>query len=97
MYAIRSYYAESGFLIRLFQKLEDTCLKSADGIITICPDLANYVNSLLKDRSRHFMIENSIFDPVRLCKAMASAPSPDNAVPAELPKNKKLVVYAGIV
>ncbi len=93
-------FYESGFLWRIFKKLEDKGLHDADAIITICPDLANYVNSIVRDREKHLLIENSIFDPVKL--------KPDNKKivrtgqdnqpceqPVNIPEGKRLVVYAG--
>lgn len=59
-------FTTSKFLIGIFKLLEDLCLRKADIIITICPDLANYVNSTIRDKERHFLIENSIFDDVKL-------------------------------
>jgi glycosyltransferase involved in cell wall biosynthesis len=54
-------------LVRVFKHLEDKAIKRSDAIITICPDLSNYVNGvLLNNNQRHVLIENSIFDPVRL-------------------------------
>jgi hypothetical protein len=40
-------FTKSKLLIRIFQWLEDSCLKKSEGIITICPDLDNYINKLL--------------------------------------------------
>ena len=57
-------FTTSKILINAFKKLEDACLKSADAIITICPDLYNYVNTIISNKEKHFLIENSIFDEV---------------------------------
>ena len=40
--------------------------RRADAVITICPELAAYAEPRMPDPSRHLLIENSIFDPVRL-------------------------------
>lgn len=61
-------FTSSKTLIGLFKKLEDSCLTKADAVITICPDLADYVDGLIKDKEKHFLIENSIFDPVKLAE-----------------------------
>lgn len=53
-------------LINLFKYLEDKSLKLSDAIITICPDLYDYVNSVISDKHKHVLIENSIFEPVKL-------------------------------
>jgi glycosyltransferase involved in cell wall biosynthesis len=89
-------YTRSSFLIKLFKKLEDNCLHNADAVITICPALAKYVDSLITDHSKHQLIENSIFDPVRLASndgiAIAGAETVDVPVPeGDFP----LIVYAG--
>jgi glycosyltransferase involved in cell wall biosynthesis len=86
-------FTKSRLIKKTFKSLEDSSLRAADAVITICPDLSDYVIGLLGDDPKHFLIENSIFDPVRL------ANHPNNAAavekPAELPANKKIVIYAG--
>ena len=85
-------YTTSRALIGAFEWLERTCLKAADAVITICPELAAYAEPRMPDPSRHLLIENSIFDPVRLAHARGEAP------PAELvalPADRPIVVYAG--
>ncbi len=59
-------FTTSRVLIGAFDRLERTCLRSADAVITICPDLAEYALAHGADAGRHFLIENSIFDAVRL-------------------------------
>jgi hypothetical protein len=44
--------------------MENSCLKSADAVITICPDLYDYVNSVIDRKEKHILIENSLFDKV---------------------------------
>ncbi|NWF88161.1 MAG: glycosyltransferase [Ignavibacteriaceae bacterium] len=88
-------FSKSKLLLNIFKSLEDSCLKSADGVITICPDLYNYVNSIIDNKEKHFLIENSIFEPVRLAgKTKASHQAEKNEVSSEL-GNKDLIVYAG--
>ena len=89
-------FTTSRFLIWLFKKLEDSCLEKADAIITICPDLADYVNGLLHSPAKHFLIENSIFDPIKLADQAASEdPAQSNEQPVNLPKHARYIVYAG--
>lgn len=94
-------FTTSRLLIRLFEALENSCLRKADAVITICPDLAEYAVPRMPDPSRHFLIENSIFDDVRLRGAPQVATVPKNGAPAappaepELPSDRPLVVYAG--
>lgn len=59
-------FTKSRALIGLFKGLEDTCLRNADAVITICPDLRDYALSAGVDPARHFLIENSIFDDVSM-------------------------------
>lgn len=86
-------------IIRLFKWLEDACLKKSDAIITICPDLYNYVNTIIDDPSKHFLIENSIFEPVRLKNSASTEEDivEEFRVPnlKELKSKKKILVYAG--
>ncbi|MEI6970395.1 MAG: glycosyltransferase [bacterium] len=88
-------FTTSGKMIRLFKWLEDKSTGSADAVITICPELADYALSLISDKGKHFLIENSIFDPVRLKSpgradaVQATAPEPP------VPPAGRYVVYAG--
>ena len=90
-------FTKSKLLIGLFKRLEDTCLRAADAVITICPDLADYATSLLPDADKHILIENSIFDPIKIfsnpqdCDASLT----EEEKPLELPGGKLFLVYAG--
>ena len=94
-------FTNSKFIINLFKSLEDSCLRSADVIITICPDLANYVNGLIQDRKKHLLIENSIFEPVKLLSnnntrsPAKRSESNQLKIETQLPQGKRFVVYAG--
>ena len=86
-------FTRSHFPIGVFERLEKAALRNATAVITICPDLAEHVEPLLRDSSRHFLIENSIFEDVKL--ASAALPS---AVEAEIMRSvprPPLVVYSG--
>ncbi|HWL67253.1 MAG TPA: glycosyltransferase family 4 protein [Geminicoccus sp.] len=90
---LRNYkFTESRTIIGIFEWLERTCLKNADAVITICPELARYAEPLVPERGRHVLIENSIFDPVRLTGAKEDQA---RAQLVPLPADRKLVVYAG--
>jgi glycosyltransferase involved in cell wall biosynthesis len=93
-------FTTSKFLINFFKKLEDACLHAADAIITICPDLSQYVNGLIHEKEKYFLIENSIFEPIKVLPR--SSESDDGCSvpnlqgkPLKLPQGKRLVVYAG--
>lgn len=59
-------FTRSRLLIGLFARLEDGCLARADAVISISPALAAYARSRVRDPAAHFLIENSLFDPLRL-------------------------------
>ncbi len=88
---LRNYrFTTSPLLIGMFEKLEAASLKSADAVITICPELARYAVPRMPAPDRHFLIENSIFDEVRLKRPPAAAgPAP------ALPADRRVVLYAG--
>jgi glycosyltransferase involved in cell wall biosynthesis len=93
-------FSKSVFLMRMFKKLEDKGLHDADAIITICPDLADYVNGIVRDQEKHLLIENSIFDPVKLKRGdrKTGRDGQDKQPcmqPVAIPKGKRLIVYAG--
>ena len=93
-------FTKSSLLIKLFKKLEDTCLQSADAVITICPDLAEYAKNLINDDSKHFLIENSIFEPVKIAgKETVNEKKPEDIqndpIIPKLPEGRPLIVYAG--
>lgn len=82
-------------LIRLFEWLERLSIARSEAIITICPDLYDYVNLKLPGNNRNFLIENSILEPV--CLARQSMTN-EGATPSSVPPVhhfKQQVVYAG--
>jgi glycosyltransferase involved in cell wall biosynthesis len=86
-------FTESRLIKKLFKSLEHSSLKAADAVITICPDLSDCVTNLIGDDLKHFLIENSIFDPVRLARSPRR--SERDEAPVSLPRGKKIVIYAG--
>ena len=86
-------FTRSRVLIGAFRALEDTCLRHADAVITICPELEEYARPRMPDPGRHFLIENSRFEEVRVDdggrEAVAVGASPD------VPRDRPIVVYAG--
>jgi glycosyltransferase involved in cell wall biosynthesis len=56
-------------LINLFKWLEDKCLQASDATITICPSLYEYARGVVDDTNKVCLIENSIFDEVKLAKS----------------------------
>lgn len=95
-------FTTSKTLIALFERLEDAAIQTSDVVITICPDLAEHVNRVIKNKNKHFLIENSLFDPIKF-KTKPSGAGTENqglddlegSAPVELPASKRFVVYAG--
>jgi len=87
-------FSSSRALISLFDRLEGSSLRAADAVITICPDLAKHAVRRIRDPGRHFLIENSIFEPVRL-RADAPRRAAGALAPPELPGDRPIVLYAG--
>jgi glycosyltransferase involved in cell wall biosynthesis len=85
-------FTSSRPLIGTFDWFERRALANSDAIITICPDLADYAATRQVPAERHFLIENSILDPVRLAGRPVTTPQPD-VPPAD--DDSKLVIYAG--
>jgi glycosyltransferase involved in cell wall biosynthesis len=88
-------FTKSKFLITLFKKLEVSCLHNADAVITICPALADYADGLITDHEKHQLIENSIFDPVKLADQNTTDNSAET-IDVPVPEGDyPLIVYAG--
>ncbi len=93
-------FSSAKWLHAIFEKLENWSLRNSEGVITICPDLRDYVDKVLGKVPHHFLIENSIFDPVKMRKQNSAAASGNTEDPlvAELKAFKgdsPLAVYAG--
>ena len=86
-------FTRSKLIKKLFRILENSSIKAADAVITICPALSDYVNDLIGDDPKHFLIENSIFDPVVL--ACGSQNDSQREQPVAPPPHRKIVIYAG--
>ncbi|MBP7146631.1 MAG: glycosyltransferase [Acidobacteria bacterium] len=69
-------FTRSRFLIGAFERLERSALRAADAVVTICPELAEYALPRLADPARHLLIENSLFEEVRLRGAVPGAEAP---------------------
>jgi len=93
-------FTTSRAIIGVFERMERGALRQADAVITICPDLATYALGAGVPQARHFLIENSLFDDVRLkTNGQAAAPNGSgNGVPLlDLPgaENRPVILYAG--
>lgn len=90
-------FSRSRLLRGIFDWLESRCLKRADAVIAICPALSEYAAPRMPRPERLFLIENSIFDDVRLQRQGVAASRYDatSAPSLDLPPNRPLVAYAG--
>lgn len=59
-------WSKSNVLRRFLSWAENMVLRRSQAVITICPALADFALSRIDDDEKHFLIENSIFEPVRL-------------------------------
>jgi glycosyltransferase involved in cell wall biosynthesis len=87
-------FTKSKVLIGIFEWLEQTSLRTAEAVITICPDLAEYALAEGVDPERHFLIENSIFEDVRLAPGSGGQEEAAQDVCIADPSSE-LIVYAG--
>ncbi len=95
-------FTHSRLLIGLFRKLEGLCLRHADAVVTVSPALADYALARIPDSSRHWLIENSMLEPVRLrdsCgsrgSAAAEGANETRGLPEPIPSGRFIIVYAG--
>jgi glycosyltransferase involved in cell wall biosynthesis len=88
-------FTKSRVLTGLFRRLEDRAIRVSEAVITICPDLKDYVLARIPDAGRHFLIENSIYDPVRLAGPGIEEAEDVDVIVRQLPAGRRLVVYAG--
>jgi glycosyltransferase involved in cell wall biosynthesis len=89
-------FTRSKLLVGIFKWLEDSCLRAADAVITICPDLRDYALAAGVPEERHLLIENSIFDDVRLAGGQGAVkPGAEHAVSVEFDPAHPVILYAG--
>jgi glycosyltransferase involved in cell wall biosynthesis len=86
-------FSRSRLLIGTFKALEETCLRAASAVVTICPDLRDYALKIGVDPNRHVLIENSIFDELRV----RTATDPPSAAhePMCFEPAHRVILYAG--
>ena len=59
-------WSKSNVIHKMFAAAEDSALRRSEAVITICPALAEHATTLIDDPGKHFLIENSIYEPVKL-------------------------------
>jgi glycosyltransferase involved in cell wall biosynthesis len=88
-------FTRSKFLIGTFRALEELCLEASSAVITICPALRDYALRLGVRPDRHLLIENSIFDDVRV-RDTGQAPVTTNGHElVQFGPEHPVVLYAG--
>ena len=88
-------FTKSRLLIGTFKAMEDSCLKAASAVITICPDLRDYVLKSGFDPNRHLLIENSIFDDVRVRATGPAQTSVGSQEVIRFGPGHPVILYAG--
>lgn len=89
-------FSKSRILNSVFRWLELRSLRTADAVVTICPDLRDYAMSRGLRKERHLLIENSIFDDVRLTEPAGPGPTGcERATTIGIPPASKVLLYAG--
>jgi glycosyltransferase involved in cell wall biosynthesis len=91
-------FTKSRLLMGTFRVLEDQCLRKADAIITICPDLKDYALSVGVSPDKHLLIENSIFEDVHLAKSNGRTMDRDQPARDHMPNldtSRPIILYAG--
>jgi glycosyltransferase involved in cell wall biosynthesis len=88
-------FTKSRSLIRIFKSLQDSALKTADAVVTVCPDLRNYALDIGVPPKQHVMIENSIFDDVRLLDPASSGDLADDGSTVDFGPGHPVIAYAG--
>jgi glycosyltransferase involved in cell wall biosynthesis len=87
-------YTSSKLLIWMFEQLELASISGADAVITICPELAQIAINRMPDPTRHFLIENSLLDEIRLTQASHNG-SGKGELELSVPDGRQLILYAG--
>jgi glycosyltransferase involved in cell wall biosynthesis len=87
-------FSDSKLLYNAFLWLEESCLRVSDAVIAICPDLRDYALAVGVEPQRLLMIENSIFDDVRL-RARPPRSEPPRMPHGEPDPGRPWVLYAG--
>jgi glycosyltransferase involved in cell wall biosynthesis len=88
-------FTRSRLLIGTFKALEESCLGAANAVVTICPDLRDYALGSGVDPKRHLLIENSIFEDVRVRSAAKARAVAEVHEPARFGPDHRVILYAG--
>lgn len=87
-------FTSSRLWIWLFERLERSSLRAADAVVTISPSLARYATEQIPDKTKHFLIENSVLDEVKL-KDSGTVSRHEQPSKHSLLGDREVVAYAG--
>jgi len=91
---LRNYhFTRSNSVIWLFRAMERYGLRVADAVLTISPVLAEYALARMPDPARHFLIENTMLEKVRLKNGRDAPARPTET--GSPPAGRPVVAYAG--
>lgn len=89
----------------LFEALEASAIRASDAVIAICPSLRDYARTLTQASDKVVLIENSLFEPVRVLDPTREPPAAEEVPAAGLPGDyhrwrsgraqNRVVAYAG--
>lgn len=92
-------WSNSNVFRKMFAAAEDSALRRSEAVITICPALADHATALIDNPDKHFLIENSIYEPVKLVNPPADSEADDSVerVFSELSRggDVRTILYAG--
>ena len=89
-------FSNSRLLFRIFSAMERSALAHSDAVIAICLDLDTHARTHAVPSERLFLIENSIFDDVRLVNGTDRSAAPTAAEQRAIdPPVRPRIVYAG--
>jgi glycosyltransferase involved in cell wall biosynthesis len=72
-------YTRLRFIHWLFERLERSAARAAEVVIVVCPALEDYARTLTPEHDKIRLIENSLYDPVRVLGEHPGRQSPDPA------------------
>jgi glycosyltransferase involved in cell wall biosynthesis len=88
-------FTKSRWLIGLFEWLERRAIDDANVVITVCPELETYARSLGVGPERGLLIENSLFEEIRLASPPAAERDEPPTAASYFAHPARVVLYAG--
>lgn len=88
-------FTRSRWLVRLFEWLEKTGLRSSDAVVTVCPDLHQLALKRGSYPDSTVMIENSLIDEVAAIDPTEQQASVDSSPLFDFTPDRPTILYAG--